>query len=204
MELNLPPDAVNSLRGELLNGNLVRVEEVGEDEREFVVHLDGEDIRFVPVDDSDATGAPPAGKRWCRQVLLDFREVGVEVLDGHTLRITLKSPTPYFLSLMGFYPLYPVNRECVEKYGSPDWTYPGNLVGNGPFTMQLRRIRDRNPACAERDLLEPRRGEARRDRRAGDRQHHHGLEPLHDGQRRLDHRRAAPGIARIDPRRSAP
>ena len=81
--------------------------------------------------------------KWCRQVLLDFREVGIEVVDPLSLRITLENPTPYFLALIGFYPLYPVNQKCVEKYGSPQWTYPENIVCNGPFTIQFRRIRDR-------------------------------------------------------------
>ena len=143
VELNLPPDAVNSLRGELVRGELVRVEEVGEDQREFVVRVDGEEVCYAPVEDSDAVAEPPPGKRWCRQVLLDFSEVGIAVLDERTLRFTLESPTPFFLNLVGFYPLFPVNRRCVETYGSPDWTLPGNIVGNGPFTPEFRRLRDR-------------------------------------------------------------
>ncbi len=153
VELNLPPDAVNSLRGELLHGTFLRLENqagepLPEEERDstdrvFVVEIDGQENRFVSKDDADAGATPPEGLRWCRQVLFDFREVGVEAIDERTLQITLESPTPFFLSLMGFYPLYPVNQTCVEAHGSPAWTYPENLVGNGPFTMRLRRIRDR-------------------------------------------------------------
>jgi oligopeptide transport system substrate-binding protein len=36
-----------------------------------------------------------------------------------------------------------VNPRCVETYGSPDWTKPQNIVTNGPFRLQFRRIRDR-------------------------------------------------------------
>lgn len=79
----------------------------------------------------------------CRQVLLDFSEVGVRAEGDRTLVVTLKNRTPYFHSLAAFYTLYPVNRECVEKYGTPRWTKPEHIVSNGPFQLQFRRIRDR-------------------------------------------------------------
>lgn len=77
-------------------------------------------------------------------VLPDFEEtVGVKTKSPEKLVVTLKSRTAYFDELVAFYPLYPVNRKCVEEHGSPDWTKPENLVCNGPYTMQFRRIRDR-------------------------------------------------------------
>ncbi len=77
-------------------------------------------------------------------VLPDFEKtVGVKALDDHTLEVTLINRTAYFPALTAFYPLYPVNRKCVETFGSPDWTKPENIVGNGPFKLQFRRIRDR-------------------------------------------------------------
>jgi oligopeptide transport system substrate-binding protein len=79
----------------------------------------------------------------CRQVLLDFREVGVKVLDDRTLELRLTNPTPYFLDLTAFYPLAPVHRGCLEKHGKPAWTLPENIVTNGAFRMVARRIRDR-------------------------------------------------------------
>lgn len=79
-----------------------------------------------------------------QQILPDFEAtVGVKATDDHTLVVTLKNRTPYFPQLLAFYPLYPVNRACVEKYGSPDFTRAENLVTNGPYTIQFRRIRDR-------------------------------------------------------------
>ena len=48
-----------------------------------------------------------------------------------------------FLSLVGYYPLFPVPRQCVEKFGSPEWTKPENIVCNGPFKPQFRHLRDR-------------------------------------------------------------
>jgi oligopeptide transport system substrate-binding protein len=162
VELNLAPDAVNTRRGGIVRGKLVRVEDArgraldeaafdaaAKDEDlkietwTFVVEVAGRERRFRYADDADAERAPPGGVRWCRQVLLDYREVGVEVVAAHTIRYTLEHPTPYFLNLLGYYPLFPVNRRCVERYGSPQWTYPEHIVCNGAFTPLFRRIRDR-------------------------------------------------------------
>ncbi len=145
VELNRPVNSKNTIRGRLLHGRLVSVENSeSSNNRLFVVEIDGQEQRFYPTEDEQATEKePPADGKWCRQVLLDFREVGVEVIDSQTLKITLENPTPYFLSLMGFYPMFPVNQKCVETYGSPQWTDSRNLVGNGPFQIQFRRIRDR-------------------------------------------------------------
>ncbi len=145
VELNLPKDSINTLRGEVLVGKLVAIENAAEEDgRTFVVLIDGKEFRFRATDDEQAeTETPPTGLRWCRYVLLDFREVGVKVVDRLTLEITLEHPTPYFLSVVGFYPLCPVQRACLEKHGSPGWMKAGNLVCNGPFQLQFRRIRDR-------------------------------------------------------------
>jgi len=144
IELNLPVDAINSLRGELLHGKLISVENAEDPEtRTFLVEIDGQQQRFAPTDDQGATAPPAVGTRWCRQALLDFREVGVRVLDPHVLQVTLEHPTPYFSQLVGYYPFSPVNRKCIETHGTPQWTKPENIVSNGPFNVQLRRIRDR-------------------------------------------------------------
>jgi oligopeptide transport system substrate-binding protein len=80
----------------------------------------------------------------CMWVLTDFsKTVGVKAVDEKTLVVTLNSATPYFNELVAFYTLYPVHRPTIEKYGSPGWAKPQYLVGNGPFTMEFRRIRDR-------------------------------------------------------------
>ena len=80
----------------------------------------------------------------CHQVLIDFdTTVGIRAVDDQTLVVTLNEPTPYFKNLVAFYPLYPVNRECVEQHGTPNWTKPANIVSNGPYRLEFRRIRDR-------------------------------------------------------------
>lgn len=162
VELNLPPEAINTLRGEVVRGMLLEIHGRGgmplseeqlsaaaDDESldladwTFVVEVDGHARRYRYADDSQARSLPPAGVSWCRQVLLDFDSVGVEVIDPQTLRVTLENPTHFFLELTGFYPLYPVNPRCVEQYGSPQWTYPENIVCNGAFVPQFRHIRER-------------------------------------------------------------
>ena len=69
-----------------------------------------------------------------------FSEVGVTAVDDTTLRITLARPTPYLIGLAAHVTWMPVHRATIEKYGKIDergtaWTRPGNLVGNGPFTL---------------------------------------------------------------------
>jgi oligopeptide transport system substrate-binding protein len=162
VELPASPEAANSVRGPLVRGQLVRIENgAGESltaeeiERQssdpdfsvdawtFVVaSAEGEQKYRYAADASDSQGWP-AGVKGCRQVLLDFREVGIREIDPGTVEFTLENPTKYFLQLLGFYPLFPVDRYCVEAHGSPRWTYTENIVCNGPYIPQLRRIRDR-------------------------------------------------------------
>jgi oligopeptide transport system substrate-binding protein len=76
-----------------------------------------------------------------KRSLTDFSQVGVQVPDAHTLRLTLNHPAPYFLSLLSHPVWYPIHLATLEKYGSPyergsKWTQPGNLVGNGPFILK--------------------------------------------------------------------
>ncbi len=85
----------------------------------------------------------------------DFSQVGVKTPDDHTLILTLEHPAPYFLSLLSHPVWYPVNLDSIKKMGSPTdrtnrWATPGNLVGNGPFTLtswkaNQRIVVDKNP-----------------------------------------------------------
>lgn len=73
--------------------------------------------------------------------LADFSKVGIKAIDKYTLQINLGKPTPYFLSLITHMAWFPANKKAIEKYGAIDqrgtkWTLPGNLVGNGPFTLK--------------------------------------------------------------------
>ena len=116
---------------------LVDVKQTGEGEIDW--EADGKMQRF-----SKSPEVAKAGDTTlCHHVLLNFSEVGIEAVDEATLVVKLKNVTPYFLDLVAFYPLFPVNRECVEEYKVPAWTKPENIVTNGPFRLKFRRIRDR-------------------------------------------------------------
>jgi oligopeptide transport system substrate-binding protein len=148
VELNPPADSPNTVRGRLRHGTLLRIVSPSSQKakrtagrnRIFVVKIDQEERRFQAADE-DAALEP--GVKPCRQVLLDFREVGVRVIDDHTLEIRLTNPTPYFLQILAFYPLAMVHRGCLEKHGAPAWTRAENIVTNGAFRLVTRRIRDR-------------------------------------------------------------
>jgi oligopeptide transport system substrate-binding protein len=148
VELNPPAGSPNTVRGKLLFGTLVRIEpgkaagnkQASSRDRIYVVDVAGNETRFQLADD---TARVESGVKRCRQVLLDFREVGVRVIDDRTLEIRLNDPTPYFLDLLSFYPFAPVHHACLEKFGKPGWTRPENIVTNGAYRMIARRIRDR-------------------------------------------------------------
>jgi oligopeptide transport system substrate-binding protein len=83
----------------------------------------------------------------------DFGTVGVRAVDARTLQLRLARPAPFFLSAL--YLFFPVHRGTVERFAAmderrSDWIRPGNLVGNGPFTLQSWRanqgiVLTRNP-----------------------------------------------------------
>lgn len=138
VELNPASDALPGARGKLLYGKLLEVQPgaTEDDPSTYTVEIDGQQRVFRPGDGDAKTEA-------CQQVLFDFREVGIKALDEQRFELKIMNRTPYFLNLMGFYPLFPVNQRCVERYGSPNWTKPENIVTNGAFLLAERRIRDR-------------------------------------------------------------
>jgi oligopeptide transport system substrate-binding protein len=76
--------------------------------------------------------------------------VGIHAPDDHTLVVELDRPTPYFLDLTGYFPLYPVHLAGLEaaKERWPDewasrWVAPEQIVTNGPFRIVERRLNDR-------------------------------------------------------------
>ena len=137
VEVELPraAGAVNTSAPPTLVGTLRRVETAG-DRKTFHVEIDGRIRKF-------SSQPADADVERCAWVLLHFDEVGVRVVNPRRLELTLEHPTPYFLDILSFYPLSPVNRRCLETHGAPQWTRAENLVSNGPFRMQWRRIRDR-------------------------------------------------------------
>jgi oligopeptide transport system substrate-binding protein len=70
----------------------------------------------------------------------DRTQLGAAAPDAHTLVLTLERPTPHLALLAALTPWMPVNPRVLEKFGAMEkrgtaWTRPGNLVGNGPFTL---------------------------------------------------------------------
>lgn len=72
----------------------------------------------------------------------DTSTLGVEAPDDRTLVVRLASPVPYFVAQTATPPYFPVRRDVVERHGDR-WTLPGNLVGNGAFTLAKWEPRDR-------------------------------------------------------------
>lgn len=88
--------------------------------------------------------------------LPDPAALGAEAIDDHTLRVTLERPTPYLPALTAQPAWFPINPRVLARHGAinerqPPWTRPGNLVGNGAFTLttwepQSRLVVTKNPA----------------------------------------------------------
>jgi oligopeptide transport system substrate-binding protein len=131
-------------RGTILRGTLKEIREPKDSDAKakraatvYVVEIDGRSRQFCRKPASSDLEA-------IAQILPDFEEtVGVRAVNEQTLKVTLNNRTPYFPDLVAFYPLYPTNRKCLETFGEPEFTRPENLVTNGPFKLQFRRIRDR-------------------------------------------------------------
>lgn len=107
--------------------------------RTFVVEVQDETNRYrISAEQGELKNATA-----CKQITLDFNQVGIRASNNMTVVMELEAPTPYWLQLLGFYPLSPVNRTCVETYGKSDWAKTGRIVTNGAYLLEFRRIRDR-------------------------------------------------------------
>src|SRR5690242_1222166 len=102
------------------------------------------------------------GERFNKGQLADEAEVGVHAVDDLTLEVELTRPTPYLTELTSFPTLFPVRRDVVEPFeqrGEVDlWYRPGNIVTNGPYTLDEWRFREEismkpNPHYWARDKL---------------------------------------------------
>jgi oligopeptide transport system substrate-binding protein len=82
--------------------------------------------------------------------------LGLSAPDSVTVEVVLERPTAYFPILVAQPPWYPVNPRVLERFGATSkrgtlWTRPGNLVGNGAFTLKewvpnARIVVAKNPA----------------------------------------------------------
>ena len=62
-------------------------------------------------------------------------ELGVKAIDDYTFEVSLERPISYFVSMMAHTTVYPEPQKVIEKFGDK-WTQPGNLVGNGAYTLK--------------------------------------------------------------------
>jgi oligopeptide transport system substrate-binding protein len=63
-------------------------------------------------------------------------QVGIKVLDKHTLQVTLERPMLNFISMTTMTVYLPEREDIVEKYGSKYGTEADKLVYDGPFTVE--------------------------------------------------------------------
>ncbi|MDI6870085.1 MAG: peptide ABC transporter substrate-binding protein [Bacillota bacterium] len=75
------------------------------------------------------------GEEYNSGKIKDASQVGVKALDDYTLQVTLKEPTPFFLSLCAFPTLMPVHKKFVEADPKGWFQKPETYIGNGPFKM---------------------------------------------------------------------
>ncbi len=101
------------------------------------------------LDELRAAGKLISGERY-RSEVFEQQLLGLHATDDRTFVVELNSPTPYFLDIAAFYPTYPVNRRNIEEAQArwPNdwelkWLRPENLVTNGPYQIEFRRINDR-------------------------------------------------------------
>lgn len=73
---------------------------------------------------------------------VSVEEVGIEVVDPNTLKITLENPVPYFKQLLATPTYFPVKREVVE--GAESWTKNAKTyISNGPFMVKEFKPKER-------------------------------------------------------------
>ncbi len=75
------------------------------------------------------------GEAFNKKKITDPKEVGVRAKDDWTLEVTLEGPRGYFPVLAAYLAALPAYKPAVEKFGDK-WTEAGNLVSNGPFTLE--------------------------------------------------------------------
>ena len=95
-------------------------------------------------------------KSYAKGEPIDFKTVGVEAVDAHTLKVSLNNPVPYLLELLAFPPFYPRHERSMEPFKEPrnpkpnekysyrnEYTRPPHVVTNGPFNITNWEFRRR-------------------------------------------------------------
>ncbi len=82
--------------------------------------------------------------------------IGVEAIDDYTVKFTLASPRPDFLSMVAFGPSRPVNGEFLAQCGDKFGTDNSTLLYNGAFILstyepQQQRVLTKNPTYWDKE-----------------------------------------------------
>lgn len=110
------------------------------------------------------------GTKRAEQAKQKFNElVAVDFPDEHTVVVELYNPTPFFLEIVGCWPLFPAHRPTLEKFThisrktgmisrNTRWTMPENMVNNGPYLLKERKfaqtlLMERNPHYWNQDII---------------------------------------------------
>ncbi len=85
-----------------------------------------------------ATGSTNAatGKKYSAE------DVGIKVINNHTFRVQLNSPTAFFLDLCAFQTLAVVPRQAIEKHGDR-WLTTKPLPVSGAYELVAWRLNDK-------------------------------------------------------------
>lgn len=70
-----------------------------------------------------------------KQGLISHRKIGIRGIDYKSFEIHLESATPYFLDILTFCSLCPVNQNIAQKESSYSPTNSKYLVTNGPYRL---------------------------------------------------------------------
>lgn len=66
---------------------------------------------------------------------VDASELGIEVVDEYTLKLTLEQPTAYALTMLAFPSFAPVNEEFYMQYEDAYATDADKMLTNGPYNI---------------------------------------------------------------------
>ncbi|MCB0072021.1 MAG: peptide ABC transporter substrate-binding protein [Caldilineaceae bacterium] len=79
--------------------------------------------------------ANAAAVNTAEEVTLELLDsLGVRAVDDFTVEFTLENPAAYFPGIAGLWVARPMPSWAIEE-GGEQWTDPGSLVSNGPFTL---------------------------------------------------------------------
>lgn len=84
----------------------------------------------------NALGTKKAPKNPTPDELNKLRDaIGVQAMDDSTLVIHLQQPQPSFDTLLTLWPVFPVQKAQIDKYGDKAFAEAANITSDGPFKI---------------------------------------------------------------------